>query len=999
MHFVFFLSLQIINFVLVKVFFSPLYLQKLIKIMIGKNLSDLTVSILSCVMLVLLFGCDGSGTHHFTPDQRHAADSLAKAAKSPSALDSLGQRMKDSEDRLGEMAVLREKGKRLRNESQFSAALEAHGEGLRVAEETADTIEWVQALNNIGTDYRRMGILDMAQQYHYSAWVMARECSDTSVVARKNRVVSLNGLANIYLTTGNLNRADSVLRLALAGEAQLGSLTGQAINCANLGAIFEQRNMTDSAWAYYRRSMELNHHDGNKLGIALCHTAYGDLRRKAHDYDGALRDYEAAYAIMSQSKDDWHALNALTALANVWQLKGDNTKANMYLDKARSVAETIGSKEHLAEIYKIYYKMYKRQGDYRAALAAGEQAVSLKDSLLDMDKVNRMQNATLMLERGSQARHMEEANEQLTNEKFARRTTLIISFFVFAMMGIFIAFLIHARHVRTRSHQALKKLNKMRETFFTNITHEFRTPLTVILGLSRDLQQPATTDEVKQTGKTIERQGNRMLHLINQLLDLSKIKSEIGLPDWRHGNLVPYVSMIVETHTAYARRLGIQLQFVPHEQEIDTDFVPDYINKVVSNLLSNALKFTPKGGKVNVILQQKDKHILLDVSDTGRGIPAANLPHIFEEFYQTSQGGDGVGTGVGLAFVRQIVKSLDGTIHVESREGQGSVFHIVLPLREDKLTPALDTDTSPERTDDGMLDEIALTPDTAKTQPIPHPDADKKVDDKAPRVLIVEDNADIAAFISKHLRQHYRLAYATNGLEGYERARQLTPDLIITDLMMPEMDGLALCRKIRQDEVTSHIPIIVVTAKVSESERIEGLKAGADAYLAKPFNSEELTTRVEKLLEQRRLLRKKYAAELDAMMAQAQQLATGTDTDGDKPKSHPSDADHKFLMKVTDCVYVMLNGRKNVDVTAVANRLCMTYGQFNRKLSALTGYTPAQYIQRIKVKKAQRMLDAHPELVFNDVADQCGFADYSSFVRAFKNVCGMTPTQYVRRDV
>ncbi len=951
-----------------------------------------SICFLLCVVAIalLISSCGGGGGRKFTAGERHAADSIVRSAKGLEGLDSLIKAMDKRGDKLGQMVALREKGKLLRNESQFAAALTAHSDGLRLAEQTGDTLEQVQALNNIGTDYRRMGILDMAQRYHYGAWMMAKECSDTSRVAKKNRVVSLNGLANVYLTTNNLSRADSALRLALAGETELGSLTGQAINYANLGSIFEQRNQNDSAWAYYRKSMELNQKDGNTLGIALCHTYFGDMHKKAHDYDAALKEYQQSYAIMADSKDNWHALNSLFALATVYELKGDNGEARKYLDRAKRVAQDIKSNEHLAEIYRLYYKMYKRQGDYRSALSYHEMASAMEDSLVDVDKMNRMQNTSLDMERGRQDRLMAEANDRLSQEQTVRHVGYIVFVIVVVLMGAFIATLIHARRVRAKSHRALRKLNDMRETFFRNITHEFRTPLTVILGLSHDLQQPGVdADEAQDMGKTIERQGQRMLRLINQLLDISKIRSEIGTPDWRNGNIVAYITMIVEAYTSYANRLGIKLEIVAKEKEIDTDFVPDYVSKVVGNLLSNALKFTETGGTVSVRLWQADWQLHIDVADTGRGIPKKSLPHIFEEFYQSDNVEDGVGTGVGLALVHQIVLTLSGTITVDSAEGRGTTFHIALPIRRSSATPAIGKEMESQKPT--MADESSPTGDK--------PEA-KTAAGEAPRVLVVEDNADIAAFIGKRLDDKYQVEYAQDGKQGLEKAHEWMPDVIVTDLMMPQMDGLELCRRIRADELTSHIPIIVVTARVSDAERVEGLKAGADAYLTKPFNSEELQTRVEMLLEQRRQLREKFAKALENEMKQPNLNSQSSILNPQSSTLNPqiTEADRRFLNKVTDSIYLMLNSRKSVDVGAVASQLCMSYGQFNRKLSALTGYTPAQYIQRMKIKRAQRMLVAHPELGFNDVAERCGFSDYSNFVRAFKNVCGMTPTQYVRQE-
>lgn len=222
---------------------------------------------------LLLVSC-GKKSVAFTPDERKTVDSIVCSVRTPDSLALLQKQLESKGDKLGSVVALREWGKALRNDSRFEEALRTHSEGLRQAESIGDTLEWVQALNNIGTDYRRMGVLDAAQEYHYSAWKLSEECADTSFTAKKNRVVSLNGLGNIYMTLGNYERADSTLRMALKGEQQLNSALGQAINYANLGSIFEHRGQTDSAWVYYRKSMALNTDAGSDLGISLCHTLF-----------------------------------------------------------------------------------------------------------------------------------------------------------------------------------------------------------------------------------------------------------------------------------------------------------------------------------------------------------------------------------------------------------------------------------------------------------------------------------------------------------------------------------------------------------------------------------------------------------------------------------------------------------------------------------------------------------------------------------------------------
>ncbi len=837
---------------------------------------------------------------------------------------------------------------------------------MRQAEALGDTLEWVQALNNIGTDYRRMGVLDVAQEYHYRALKLSEECADTSSDARKNRVVSLNGLGNIYMTLGNYERADSALRMALEGERQLHSALGQAINYANLGSIYEHRGQTDSAWAYYRRSMQLNTEAGSTLGISLCHTYFGSLYEKAKEYGKATAEYEEAYRMMKTSKDDWHALNSLIALAGIHNETGNDAKAMEYLGKARVMAERIRSNEHLAEIHTLYYKRYKRLGDYRAALSAYEQAIDKKNNILDMEKVNRIQNTSLNIERKQQERNMNEARMRLEQERSVRHTGYaIFALVLFVLTGVLATFF-YIQRMQRRNHLALKRLTAMRENFFTNITHEFRTPLTVILGLSHDLQA-SDSEDVRSKARTIERQGNGLLTLINQLLDISKIKSEVGDADWCQGEITTQFTMIVETYRDYACSRNIDLQFFAKDKVV-MDFVPDYVNKVVNNLLSNALKFTPEHGWVRLSSWRDGDRLHIDVADTGCGMDKETLARVFEPFYQGKGETQHVGTGVGLALVKQIVDAVEGTITVESEVGKGTRFRISVPIHNDSRRRIAE---------ESAAAGAANTPLLPETE---NPPTDNEGADDQCRVLVIEDNSDIAAYIGSHLMDRYAVSYADNGVEGMKKAYDLVPDLIITDLMMPGMDGLEVCRELRGNEVTDHIPIIVVTARITEEERIRGLEAGADAYLAKPFNTDELRTRVEKLLERNHRLRDKFGG--------------GSDGGTDKGSSL-TDAERRFLAKTVDLIYQLMD-KRCLDVNSLAEKLCMSPRQLYRKLVAITGDSPATYMLRVKMQRARHLLETKPGLTIEEIAERCGFDHAPNFYSAFKKLYGITPMDYRR---
>ena len=838
-----------------------------------------------------------------------------------------------------------------------------HNKGLKQAEATHDTLEWVQALNNIGTDYRRLGVLDVAQEYHYKAWTLSEECTDTAFTAKKNRVVSLNGMGNIYMTIGNYDRADSVLRMALKGEQALKSSVGMAINYANLGSIFEHRGQTDSAWTYYRRSMDYNRKVDNTLGISLCHTYFGSLYEKASDYDKAIEEYKAARKLMEASQDEWHTLNSLIALAHVYGVTGDGKQASAYLEKAKTVAERIKSVEHQAEIYTLYYKHYKQAGNYPQALSCYERASALQDSVVDMEKINRVQSTSLAIERSQQQQRVAEMNYRLENERTIRYWSFGVLALLLLLLGGGLVTLLYIQRIRARSHRALKQMSSMRETFFTNITHEFRTPLTVILGLSRELADDGEERPVtREKAETIGRQGNSLLTLINQLLDISKIKSSAGNPDWYAGNITAYIEMLVDSYHDYARSRGVRLQFIG-KGKIEMDFVPDYVTKVLNNLLSNALKFTPEFGRISVAVWQEDGWLHIDVSDTGRGIAESAIPYVFQPFYQSEQDAGNVGTGVGLSLVKQIIDSVEGTIRVESTVGKGTAFHVAIPIRHESRK---------RLTEDGSVQgSMPVTPEVGAMP------GDSDTTDADSRILIIEDNADVASYIGSQLSGSYAVAYAANGKQGLEKAQEQVPDLIVTDLMMPGMDGLEVCRQLRANDLLNHIPVIIVTAKVSEGDRVKGLEAGADAYLAKPFNHDELRVRVEKLLEQRRLLREKYS----------EAVAEG------EAEAVVSDADRRFLTKTVSAIYILME-EGEVNTALLADKLCLSERQLRRKLTALTGDSPAAFILRTRMERARQMLVDKRELTIEVIAERCGFDSYSVFYHAFRKFYHTSPSQY-----
>lgn len=841
------------------------------------------------------------------------------------------------------LATLRQQGKKERDASRYDEALRLHIRGLDMARAVGDSSEWIQALNNIATDYRRMGMLDVAQSYHYQALTLCDESSDTTYQMRKNRVKALNGLGNIYLSIYSYDDADSVFRQALEGEHQLGSATGQAINYANLGSIYSARGDDEKALDYYRQSMFYNKKDSNLLGMALCHLYFGNIYEKRQQYNLALREYEQSDRMMTDLKDLWHALEPRLALASVYYHTHEDAKAQALLDRADATARQINSWEHIVEVHRLYFQLMQRQGRYHEALDHHLIATAYQDSILDNEKLDRIHNIGINIERTRQQEMVDMAQNELQTEKRIRQQSAWLFGLTVILLLAVISALLYVQRMRHRSMEMMREASRLREDFFTNITHEFRTPLTVILGLSRKIRENTEVPQsVSDKASTIERQGNRLLTLVTQLLDISKVKSVIGEPNWQHGNICAQVAMLLETYIDYAANRGVTLKY-HYDKAIEMDFVPDYVNKVMSNLVSNALKFTPNGGTISVNLYQRGDRLHIDVSDTGHGISSDKLAHIFEPFYTTGDTGEAKGTGIGLALTQEIISHLDGTITVESQVGKGTTFHIVMPIQNRSADPVTETEIG---------------------------------NSGKPIIVVAEDNADVADLLCTQLEPFYEVVAARDGAEALKRAGEIIPDLVITDVMMPNMDGMALARAIRANDLTAHIPIIMVTARVTEQDRIEGLKAGADAYLVKPFNTEELLTRVAKLLEQRIMLRDKFAQTI----TQA-------------PVTDNAIEDH-FLARVEQVIVAHINKGEDITVTMVADDLNITARQLHRKVTGLINQSPAALIRITRINCAKTIMAAKPEMPLKSVALACGFTDYSHFAKVFRTVTGISPTAW-----
>ena len=596
------------------------------------------------------------------------------------------ERTRDYSHLKDSIAHYREKGKELRNSSKFVEAIDTHKHGLALAEQAHDTLEIVQALNNIGTDYRRMGILDEASSYHYKALDLTGQYSDKeSKTTRKNEVVSLNGIGNILITMGDFNLADSIFRRSLIGEEAIGSTVGMAINYANIGSIFSQTNHSDSALHYYRLSMEANKKAGSKLGISLCHTHIGEVYEKIGQPEKAVMEYQEAYKLMKGEGDRWHALESCIALANLYIKNKMTSKAAPYIDEARLTAEQINSKEHLAKVYHLSYKISQNMGDYAKALLYLEKSNTYADSVSNEKNHKHLQNLMVQYERKSKKYEIDRLENELNKEKL---NYTFMAFAAMVVVSILLAVLVftlnkarrqqkRAKEDITKAYEETKRALEVKTSFMKSIKHEIRTPLNGIMGFSQVMASLVSDNEMlKQTSDVIETQCIQLTKIIDTILDYADIDTlmpktaEVNIDSIVHGVLA---------RIADAKAANVEVHYDTTQKGFIMNTDEELLSKALYLILDNAAKFT-KIGHINVKTAYDYGIMTVTISDTGCGVPADKTEWVFEQFTKVDEFVPGM--GMGLTLCRAIVTRLEGLVYIDKEYIGGCKVVMRLPIKQ-----------------------------------------------------------------------------------------------------------------------------------------------------------------------------------------------------------------------------------------------------------------------------------------------------------------------------
>ena len=541
---------------------------------------------------------------------------------------------------------------------------------------------------------------------------------------------------------------------------------------------------------------------------------------------------------------------------------------------------------------------------------------------------------------------------------------LILLFIVYNIYQVLLR-----RRISREKIEKLYELDNLKSRLYANITHEFRTPLTVIKGVTDEIIDSMTKEEQKRCAdklRMVGRNSDKLLYLVKQMLDMSKIENGKMKLNLIRDNIVSYLQYVLESFQSMADAKNIKLVFYRETDKIVMDYDEDKVFMIASNLLSNAIKFTDPNGKVIFHVKRESNgdgdQLMIKVQDSGIGINKEHLEHVFDRFYQVDNSSTrkGEGTGIGLALVKELVKLMNGKITVTSIPNEKTEFCVSIPItNKARLVESKPVNVEPQEPQPDTVDMTTTGENT----------------DGLPLCLIIEDNPDVAKYIISCLSGKYQVQWSPDGEKGIEAAIAAIPDIIISDVMMPGKDGFEVCEILKQDERTSHIPIVLLTAKATDKDRIEGLSLGADAYLTKPFNKAELHVRLEQLIKLRKQLQAKYS-KIEIGITKIEQPV----------------GEERFLKKVIQIISEDLDN-PNLNPAMLCSQLNISESQLYRKLKAISGKNISLFIRGVRLSAAKNLIET-TTVSISQIAYQCGFNDPAWFSRIFKKEFGTSPGKF-----
>ena len=892
--------------------------------------------------------------------------------------------------------------------AKFDSAIIFAKKSLDMVEIIQDSTLYSVPNLHLAWSYSILGDYESARKATLQTLVISEKMGDWSSLAE-----SYFGVGNLYFYESNLPLAleaylktDSILQ---QHDPYNMTLVNTNINIAQVLIIDKQY---EKAPYYLDKSEKVADHNDHGFSLASVNLVRGILHTKAENFEAAFpylkkaeeffetfhsdydlgetyyflgqyyyntkslklaKSYHNKSVILHQKVEDpMGVANSYFTLGRINGDEGRYTEAIKFIEQAHQLYDE-SSIEQKTECLSILSDLYAKTNSYGKAYQIAKEYNQLRDTLLkrqNSEVLNDLETKYQTEKKEQEIALLSSQNDLINQQKTNQRNLLLGGIGISTVAGVFLFFLYRNR---LKTNKKLRELDTLKSNFFANISHEFRTPLTLISGpLEKRLAEEKTSDPDRREFEMMQRNSVRLLGLVDQLLDLSKL--EAGKYNIRisSGDLGTLLRALAESFKFSAEQSNIE--YIIEIGDIkDAWFDKEIIEKVLTNLLSNAFKYTAENGEIRLIAKTYNGHLELDVQNSPSSVSPELILNMFERFYQGDAHAEGA--GVGLSLVKELIHLSKGKILVSQPAGDTLSFQISLPIEKSYF--------SSDEIDMAAAPSLSTYPSYKKEHSTQGLDTttSTEIDDEQEIILVVEDNDDVRQLIRNHFKENYRIIDSKNGEEGIQAALEWIPDLIISDIMMPKVDGLELTNRLKNDERTSHIPVILLTAKAGEEDQYEGLGTGADAYITKPFKMKLLETRVNKLIESRKLLRDRYSQEVIL-----------------KPKDIAiTNIDEQFLERIQQVMDDKLT-ESSFSVQDFSKAVGMSRMQLHRKLKALTGLSASEFVRSQRLKLAANLLQTSNANV-SEIGYQVGFNDPSYFTKCFKEAYAVSPTDYSKKHL
>ncbi|MFX0558569.1 response regulator [Maribacter sp. CXY002] len=784
------------------------------------------------------------------------------------------------------------------------------------------------------------------------------------------------GIANVLMKSDyktDAEKFDQALPYINEGIALADSIdfpVGSSILLEKKGHYLQLKDSLELSLYFLKKALKMSQNINYTLRESSIYDGMGKVFFKQMNIDSATYYYEKRLELIEATD---HSIDIAEANYNIGQFYNQVFKFQMakkHLEKAWRIIEALPNvrKEYPYEIQNELAIAYSSLDEPKKALASLNMAKDLQEEVYNIrnsERISEVETKYRTEKKEQEIAILKSKNKLAEQQKKSQRNILIGGLGLTSLVGLFL-FVIFRN--RTKTHTKLKELDALKSNFFTNITHEFRTPLTLISSpIQEILAEPDLSPEKRSHFEMASRNTERLLSLVDQLLDLSKIDSGNRTLQLEKGKITQLIAAWSDSFSYLTKQKAIALDIDIQDKETEVWFDKDVLEKIIVNLLGNAIKYTPTKGEIKVRASIENNFLELHVKNTGQGLTKDEIDNIFNRFHQTNEQNEGA--GIGLSLVKELTALHGGSISVKSVKDTWTSFDVTMCTDKSQFKNAVLKNPSAFQK---KIPSMVLNPniDTESEPPI---------DNGMPLLLIVEDNADVRLLLSDTFKPNFQVITAKNGAEGIELALEHIPDLIVSDVMMPIKDGVELTKTLKEDERSSHIPIVLLTAKAGDDNELIGLHVGADDYITKPFNKKLLLSKVNSLISLRKKLQLRYSQEV---VLRPKDIAI-------------SSVDERFLEKVQRVLDENLI-ESSFNSEAFSKAVHMSRMQLHRKLKALTGLTTSEFVRSQRLKLATHLLK-QSQINISEVGYAVGFNDHAYFTKCFRETYQCTPSEFVKK--